>query len=90
MASFFGVLGLGMKWGVTHLDPRVFKAEMVMIAAELIPEVAITDAKQGPGLVMTDENKLGSGVAWSTVQVGARVAGLLVIGSTPGDETKFL
>ena len=61
-----------------------------MIAAELVPEVAITDAEQGPGLVIADEDKLGPGVTWSAVEVGARVAGLLVVGSTPGYHTNVL
>ena len=90
MAWFVGVLGLGMKRGIAQLDPRVIETEMVMIAAELVPEVAMTDAEQDSGLVMADEDKRVPGVAWSAIEVGARVAGLLVVGSTPGDETKVL
>ena len=30
----------------------MFKAEMVIIAAELVPEVAMTDAEHGSGLVI--------------------------------------
>ena len=41
------------------LYPRVLKAEMVMIAVELVPEVAMTDAEESSGLVIADENKLG-------------------------------
>ena len=47
-----------MTRGVAQLDPRVLEAEMVMIAAELDPEMAMTDAEHGSGLVMADEEKL--------------------------------
>ena len=36
----------------------MLEAEIVMIAVELISEVAMTDAEHGPGLVMADEDKL--------------------------------
>ena len=39
---------------------------------------------------MADKEKLGPRVAWSAVEVGARVTGLLIDGFTPGDETKAL
>ena len=58
MACFVCVLGLGRTRGVGQLDPRVLKAELVMIAAELVPEVAMTDAEHGLRLMMTDEDKL--------------------------------
>ena len=59
MAWLVEVLGLGMTRGVAQLDPRVIETEMVMIAAELVPEVAMTDAEESSGLVIADENKLG-------------------------------
>ena len=36
----------------------MLKAEMVIIAVELVPEVAMTDAKHGPGLMISDGDKL--------------------------------
>ena len=41
-----------MTRGVEKLDPRVLEAEMVMIAAELVPEVTMTDAEYGSGLAI--------------------------------------
>ena len=58
MAWFVGVLGLGMTRVVGQLDPSMLEAEMVMIAAELVPKVAMIDAEHGAGLVMTNEDKL--------------------------------
>ena len=58
MVWFVGVLGLGMTRGVAQLDSKMLEAEMVMIAAELVPKVAMIDAEHGAGLVMTDEDKL--------------------------------
>ena len=52
MVWFVGFLGLGMPRGVAQLNPRKIEAEMAMIAAKLIPEVAMTDAQQGSGLVI--------------------------------------
>ena len=46
-----------MTSGVAQQDPRVLEAEMVLITAELVPEVAMTDAEHGSGLVMADEDK---------------------------------
>ena len=40
------------------LDPRVLKAEMAMIAAELVSKVEMTDAEHDPGLMITDKDKL--------------------------------
>ena len=51
MAWFISVLGLWISRGVTELDPRVLEAEVVMIAAELVPEVVMTDAEQGPACI---------------------------------------
>ena len=52
MAWFVGVLGLGMTRVVGQLDPSMLEAEMVMIAAELVPEVAMTGAENGSELVI--------------------------------------
>ena len=58
MAWFVDVQGFAMTRGVAQLDPRVLEAEIVMIAAELVPELAMTDVEHGSGLVMADEDKL--------------------------------
>ena len=47
-----------MTSGVAQQDPRVLEAEMVLITAELVPEVAMTDAEHGSGFVMTNVDKL--------------------------------
>ena len=58
MAWFVDVQGFAMTRGVSQLDPRVLEAGIVMIAAELVPEVAMTDAEQDSGLVLENEDKL--------------------------------
>ena len=69
MVWFVGVLGLGMTRGVAELNPRVLEAGMVIIAAEKVPKVAMTDAEQGSRLVMADEDKLGPEVTRSAIEV---------------------
>ena len=58
MDWFFVVLRLGMTRCAAQLDPRVLETEVAMIAAELVPELAMTDVEHGSGLVMADEDKL--------------------------------